>query len=481
MQELLKAALDAAGAAGASFAEARFVDLTSEGYEVKNGKPARASSSVNRGLGVRVLVDGCWGFASLADVNRGAVAEKAAKLAVKIAAASALAPSGEPVKLAPGAEGHGEYRTPVGEDPFELSVDQKLGLLADAEQRLHGDELAVTQAFMSLQRKRTWFANSEGTSFEQEITESGAGLAATAVRDGDFQVRSYPNSFRGNFGTAGFEYVRGLQLAENAERVAAEARQLLDAPQLPAGKRDVILEGGQLALQVHESIGHPIELDRVFGTEAAYAGTSFLTTDKLGGFRYGSEHVNVVADATVPLGLGTFGFDDEGTPARRVDIIRAGEFVGYISDRESAARLGQESSGAGRAMNWNRIPIVRMTNINLLPGEWKLEDLLADTEGGVYMATNRSWSIDDRRLNFQFGTEIAWEITGGGLGRMYKNPTYTGITPEFWNSCDAVCSEDYWQMWGTPNCGKGQPGQSAHVGHGTAPARFRGVQVGVVK
>ncbi|MHC4914955.1 MAG: TldD/PmbA family protein, partial [Planctomycetota bacterium] len=463
------------------FAEARFVEVTSESYEVKNGKPARAASGVDRGLGVRVIVDGCWGFASSGDVTRKPAAEKVAKTAAKIAAASALAPSGQPARLAPGKAGHGEYATPVSEDPFGVSVEEKLGTLADAEGRMHGDEMGVTQAFMTLYRKRTWFANSEGTSFDQEITESGAGIAATAVRGGDVQVRSYPNSFRGNFGTTGFEYVRGLDLAGNAERVAAEARSLLDAPQLPAGKRDVILEGGQLALQVHESIGHPIELDRVYGTEAAYAGTSFLTTEKLNGFRYGSEHVNVVADATEPGGLGTFGFDDEGTPAKRVDVIRGGEFVGYISDRESAARLGTESSGAARAMSWNRIPIVRMTNINLLPGEWSLNDLLADTDGGVYMATNRSWSIDDRRLNFQFGTEIAWEISGGKLGRMYKNPTYTGITPEFWNSCDAVCSRDHWKMWGTPNCGKGQPGQSMHVGHGTSPARFRGVQVGVVK
>ncbi|HOX07959.1 MAG TPA: TldD/PmbA family protein, partial [Planctomycetota bacterium] len=273
--------------------------------------------------------------------------------------------------------------------------------------------------------------------------------------------------------------LRGAE--QHLERVRREGLELAKAPPCPNGRRTIILDGGQLALQVHESIGHPIELDRVFGTEAAYAGTSFLTTEKLGGFRYGSEHVNVVADATEPLGLGTFGFDDEGTPAQRVDVIKAGVFVGYISDRESAARLGLASSGAARADGWSRIPLVRMTNINLLPGEWKFDDLLAATDGGLFLATNRSWSIDDRRLNFQFGTEAAWEISGGRLGRMYKNPTYTGITPEFWGSCDAVCSRDHWKMWGTPNCGKGQPGQTAHVGHGTAPARFRNVQVGVVK
>ena len=482
MEDVLKSALDAARVLGATFAEARLVDERSESYEVKNGKPAAASSSASVGLGVRVIIDGCWGFAAVADVSKKSQAARVAKLAARIARASAIVRAAEPAKLGPGGEpGEGRYSTPVQEDPFAVSVEEKLGLLAAAEKRLRGPELPVTQAFLSIFRKRTHFANTEGVSFDQDIVETGAGIAATAVRGSDFQVRSYPNSFRGNFATAGFEYVRAMDLAGNAERVSAEARQLLDAPQCPAGRRDVVLDGGQLALQVHESIGHPIELDRVFGTEAAYAGTSFLTTEKLGGFKYGSEHVNVVADATEPGGLGTFGFDDEGTPGKRVDVIRNGVFVGYISDRESAARLNLASSGAARADGWGRIPLVRMTNINLLPGEWKFDDLLADTEGGLYLATNRSWSIDDRRLNFQFGTEVAWDISGGKLGRMYKNPTYTGITPEFWGSCDAVCSRDFWKMWGTPNCGKGQPGQTAHVGHGTSPARFRNVQVGVVK
>jgi TldD protein len=243
--------------------------------------------------------------------------------------------------------------------------------------------------------------------------------------------------------------------------------------------RDIILAGDQLGLQVHESCGHPTELDRVFGTEASYAGTSFLTPEKLGNFRYGSEHVTIVADATVPGGLGTFGYDDEGVPAQRSPLVQNGLFVGYLTSRETAARLGQRSNGTTRADGWNRLPIIRMTNINLEPGDWTLADLIADTEDGIFMQTNKSWSIDDKRLNFQFGVEIAWEIQGGKLGRMLKNATYTGLTPEFWGRCDAVCNADHWRVWGTPNCGKGQPGQVAHVGHGTAPARFRLVRVGV--
>jgi len=243
----------------------------------------------------------------------------------------------------------------------------------------------------------------------------------------------------------------------------------------------LIIDGSQLALQVHESCGHPIELDRVFGTEASYAGMSFLTLDKLNNFRYGSDIVNIVADSTVPGGLGTFGYDDEGIKAQRVPIVTNGMFVGYLTSRETAAKINQQSNGAMRADGWNKIPLIRMTNVNLEPGTWKFDDLISDTEDGIYVETNRSWSIDDKRLNFQFGTEIAWEIKNGKLGRMFKNPTYTGITPQFWASCDAICNKSYWKMWGTPNCGKGEPPQTAHVGHGTAPSRFRNIKVGVMK
>jgi len=480
MKELLERALDAAAAAGASHSEARVVETTQESYEVKNGAPVAAVHSAGEGLGIRVIVDGAWGFAAVPDLDRGG-AERAAQQAADIARASATA-AREPVRLAEAPQVNGTYVTPHEVDPVAVPVERKIDLLMRAERAMQGQpDVRITQAFLAVLRKRTHFANSEGSSYDQTIIECGGGIAATAVKDGESQVRSYPNSFRGNFATAGFEYFSDLALEAEAPRVAEEAEALLSAPTCPAGRRDVVIEGGQLALQVHESIGHPIELDRVFGTEAAYAGTSFLTTDKLGAFRYGSEQVNVVADATAPAGLGTFKWDDEGVPAQNVPIIRAGEFVGYISDRESAARLGVASSGAARADGWGRIPLVRMTNINLLPGEWTLDDLLADTDGGLFLATNRSWSIDDRRVNFQFGTEVGYEIRGGRLGQLYKNPSYTGITWDFWRSCDAVCNEKHWKLYGTPNCGKGEPGQSAHVGHGVAPARFRNVQVGVVR
>jgi TldD protein len=323
------------------------------------------------------------------------------------------------------------------------------------------------------------FASTEGSYIEQTLVESGAGIEATAVGEGEVQTRSFPNSFGRQQGKAGYEFVRDRRLVENGQRIAEEAVALLSAPPCPGRVTTLILDSTQLALQVHESCGHPIELDRVLGEEASFAGTSFLTRDKLGTFGYGSPLVNIYADATIPGALGTFGFDDEGVPAQRSPIVEDGLFVGYLMSRETAALLGQRSNGTMRADGWNRIPLIRMTNINLEPGTWEFDDMIADTDDGVYMAVNKSWSIDDKRLNFQFGTQLAYEIKKGKLGRMLKNATYTGITPEFWGSCDAICNENHWHIWGLPNCGKGEPMQAAHVAHGAAPARFRKVQVGI--
>jgi TldD protein len=373
--------------------------------------------------------------------------------------------------------------TPVEIDPFTISLEERLGVLlaADAEMaRVEG--VHVRQTNLVIIRENKWFANTESAFTEQTIIETGGGIVATAVGDGEVQSRSYPNSFGRQQVTGGWEVMLKWDLPGNSERIGREAVTLLTAEPCPADTTTtVILGGDQVALQVHESCGHPIELDRVFGSEAAYAGTSFLTTEKLGSFRYGSEVVNITADSLRPLGLGTFGWDDEGVAAQSTPIVQNGDFVGYLMSRETASKLGMVSNGCMRASSWNRIPLIRMTNVSLEPGEWDLEDLIADTDEGIYMMTNRSWSIDDRRYNFQFGTEIGYEISKGKLGRMLRNCTYTGITPEFWDSCDAICNQDYWTMWGTPNCGKGQPSQIAHTGHGAAPARFRNVSVGVYR
>lgn len=481
MRDLVERALNLAQVRGAWYADMRIVHRRTQVVEVKNGLVEALSEDESRGFGVRVLVNGAWGFASSARLEPAEV-DRVTVLAVRTARASARVPGRQPVHLGPPVTHVATYRTPVQVDPFAVPLERQIALLVEASRALQqGPEVRVAKASVECRREWKVFGNTEGAFVEQEITETGAGLEATAVGHGNVQKRSYPNSFGRHQATRGYELVESLDLVGHAPRVGEEAVRLLTAPPCPSGVTTIILDATQLALQVHESCGHPAELDRVLGTEASYAGTSFLTLDKRGTFRYGSEIVNLTADATTPGGLGTFGYDDEGVPAQRTPLVRDGLFVGYLMSRETAALLGLPSNGCMRADGWNRIPLIRMTNVNLEPGEWEWEDLLADTEGGLYLETNKSWSIDDRRLNFQFGTEVAFAIQGGRLGTLYKNATYTGITPQFWRSCDAICNARYWNVWGTPNCGKGQPGQIAHVGHGTAPARFRNVQVGLMR
>jgi TldD protein len=462
------------------YADIRFVSRKGESVEVKNGAVDSVSASSQSGFGIRVLKDGRWGFASsslpgLEEVL--AVADRA----VGIARASALVP-GRQAELSSVTPAEDSWSSPCKKDPFAVAVEDKLALLFEAEKRIReGGEgkVMVASAGVACQREEKTFASSEGAYVEQEITETGGGLVAFAVGPGELQRRSYPNGDRELSGCAGWEAIEALDLPGNAERVGREAAALLEAKGCPSGVKDIILDSTQMVLQIHESCGHPTELDRVFGTEAGYAGTSFLTPEKLGKFRYGSDKVTLVADATVPGGLGTYAYDDEGVPAQRTVLVDRGIFSNYTSSRETAARLGGLSSGAMRADGWNRMPLIRMSNINLNPGDFTLDEMIKDTKDGLLMEINKSWSIDDRRLNFQFGTEIGWEIKDGALGDMVKSPNYTGITPEFWGACDAVGDKRHWKLWGTPNCGKGEPTQIAHVGHGTAPARFRAVRVGV--
>ncbi len=480
MRDLVSRALDTASQQGAAYADVRVVERRAESITVRNQNVEGLTADESLGFGVRVIVDGYWGFAGSYRMTLEEADRVAAK-AVAIARASARA--GGPRADIGQPEVHVDaYRTPFRTDPFVVSLDDKIALLL----RVNGAMMKVKSIVMAesnvyYQREKKTFGSSEGSFIEQDLVETGCGIEATAVDEGEVQQRSYPNSVGRHQGTEGWEFVERWDLAGNAPRVAEEAAALLTAKPCPAGVTTVILDGSQLALQVHESCGHAVELDRVLGTEAAYAGTSFLTTDKLGNFRYGSDAVNLTADATIPGGLGTFGYDDEGVPAQSTPLVSSGLFVGYLTSRETAASLGQRSNGAMRADGFNRIPLIRMTNVSLEPGDWTLADLIPATDDGIYMETNRSWSIDQRRLNFQFGTELAREIKNGKLGDLVKNATYAGMTPQFWGSCDAVCNRDHWVVWGTPNCGKGQPEQIAHTGHGAAPARFRAVQVGLMK
>jgi TldD protein len=480
MRDLAMRALDTARQQGAQYADVRIVRFKSESVAVRNKNVEALTSDESLGFGVRVIVDGFWGFSGSHKMTLDE-ADNVAARAVKVAKASARVP-GPRADIGPPQASSGTYRTPIVKDPFAVSLDDKIALLLRVNDAMQAvPNIISAEGNIYCQREDKTFANSEGAYIEQELYETGCGIEATAVDEGEVQNRSFPNSVGRHQGTEGWEFIERWDLERNAGRVASEAAELLRAKTLEPGTTTVILDGSQVALQIHESCGHPIELDRVLGTEAAFAGTSFLTTDKLDSFMYGSALVNMTADATIPGGLGTFGFDDEGVAAQSTPIVREGRFVGYLTSRETAQSLGQRSNGAMRASGWNRIPLIRMTNVSLEPGTWTLADMIADTDDGVYMETNRSWSIDDKRLNFQFGTEIGREIKNGQLGALIKNPTYTGITPRFWGSCDAIANADEWVVWGTPNCGKGQPEQVAHTGHGAAAARFRDVQVGLMK
>jgi TldD protein len=476
--DLAKTAVEAAIRAGADHADARVGTDETESLTVRNQEMEGIDRSTSSGVGIRVLAGGRWGFAAT-DRLENAEVERTAELAVEIAKAASRQP-GEPVSLSEIEPVTASWRSPVGEDPFAVPLEEKVALLMEATRRMQGvDGVTFAEAGFDLFRRSTWFASSAGAAIDQVVVHSGGGLEATAVRDGEMQRRSYPNSFRGHIKAAGWEHVRTLGLIEEADRTGREAVELLSAPECPSEVTTLVLDSGQVELQVHESIGHPIELDRVLGMEEAYAGSSFLKPEDRGTLRYASPLVSITADATLPGGLGSFGFDDEGVPAQRVPIIEDGIFQNFLTNRETAAAVGQTSNGTSRADGWSHLPLIRMTNISIEPREGSLAEIIGDTKDGIFMATNQSWSIDDKRINFQFGCEIAWRIENGRLTQLYRNPNYTGITPEFWGSCDAVAGREEWVLWGTPNCGKGQPGQTARVGHGTSPARFRDVQVGV--
>jgi TldD protein len=472
--DLAAAAVQSALDAGARYADARVIHRRHESMAAHDGDVEDLSQHESLGLGVRALVGSSWGFFASPDLTYPA-ARRAGLDAVRIAQASATVP-GPPLELAPVEVRQDSWANPCEVDPLSVPLSEKGDLLigVTATMREHGANTAL--ASYDIWDTTKWFVSSEGHRIDQRIRECGAGMEATVVGGGETQRRSYPG-VRGQYGTGGWELVRALDLPAHAVRLAEEATALHTAPLCPAGETDLILGSEQMALQIHESVGHAVELDRILGWEAAYAGTSWLDLAQLGSLRFGSELMTITADATLPGALGSFGYDDEGTPATVVDIVRDGIWTGVLAGRDSAAVAGLPYAGSVRSDGYNRLPMVRMTNVGLLPGRHSVAEIIAATDDGVLMETNRSWSIDDRRLNFQFGCEIGWEIKNGKRGRMLRNPTYTGISPRFWGSMDMLGND--LTSWGTPNCGKGQPAQIGHTGHPAVTARFRGVRVGV--
>jgi TldD protein len=466
-----------AKASGLTYADFRAVRLTTEDVSLTDGKPDKIDRKVSFGFGVRVLVDGAWGFAALPGCDEG-LARQALESAIALGRAAARLQT-TPVMLAPIKSVKGDFATPFSQDPFSVALTEKVDLLKRLDSALRRvQEITGTEAFMNFRREEKWFYSSEGSVITQSILHSGGGMSAAAVRSRrEVGERSYPTS-GGQHQAGGYEVITAMNLETACQKTAEEALALLDAPPLTEQTTTLILSGDLVSLQLHESIGHPLELDRVYGSERNFSGTSFATPEKRGSLKYGSDIVDVTSDPSAPGGLGSYGYDDEGVPAAPVALIKSGVLSDYLSSRESAARLGTTSSGAMRAESWINLPLVRMTNINLSPGNGTLDEIISETDRGILILTPASWSIDDRRENFQLGGEIAYEIAGGKLGQIYKNPVYSGNTVEFWNSCDRIAGQAEYRIWGTPNCGKGQPGQNMRTGQGAAPARFQNVKVG---
>lgn len=464
------------------YADLREVNSNQENILVRNGEVENLTKDTGSGFGVRVLIGNCWGFSSSYVTTQDEM-KKVCDQAMQIAKDSRPTVDGE-VKLAEEPSYVDEFKSKYEEDPFKITLDEKINLLKEATDVMSkNDKIKVSQGSMSFLKTDKYFLNTAGSKIFQSVLESGAGIECTAFGDGEAQKRSYPCSHGGDHQAKGYEFVRKLNLVGNAERVREEALQLLSAPDCPKGKHDIVIGSAQMVLQIHESCGHPTELDRVFGEEISLAGASFLTPDKLGKLKYGSDIVNIYFDSTIPGSIATFGYDDEGVKSQRSDAVKNGLFVGYLMSRQSAYKLGKmigkdlKSNGAMRADGWSRIPIVRMISVNLEPRKGSQNDIIADTKDGIFLDTNKSWSIDDHRINFQFGVEWAQEIKNGKLGQVYKNAVYTGITPAFWNACDAIGGKESWYVWGLPNCGKGDPMQTAHVAHGVPPARFRQIEM----
>jgi TldD protein len=393
-------------------------------------------------------------------------------------ARAAAAVNREPFELVPEPPHIGSFTTRVRVDPYTEPIESFVDRLTDWESTMRSTpEVHLSTAELAFQNERRTFTNTDGADQEQNITESGLELSATATTNGQVEQRSYAD-----FSQAGLEFIDSLDGRGIAERLASEAAALCRAPVCQVDTRDVIVASDQLALQVHETCGHPFELDRILGSEASFAGTSFLKPEDAGSFIYGSPVVNLTADATIPGGLGTFGWDDEGVAAQRTPLVESGVAQNYLTSRETAARVGQiRSNGTMRADGWNNIPMIRMVNVNLEPGDWTVDEIIRDTRKGLIVTGSSSWSLDDRRLNFHFGEQLGYLVEGGEVSQMVRKPAYTGVTPLFWKACDAVAGrrQGEWHLWGMPTCAKGEPMQMAHVAHGAAPARFRNVRVGV--
>ncbi len=472
-------ALDHCKKLGAEYADVRVERLEDENISISDGRVEPIEQASSYGIGIRILKNGGWGFTATDIFTENSIKEKAA-LAAEIASASASV-NRQKTALAPLEPSLGSYLSPHEIDPFTLPLDQKISFLADLDAAIAstgGDKINSRSCFAGFRKLDKYFVSSEGSRVSQVIIQTGAGLSLGMTKSHrERYERSFPSS-SGQYECKGFELLEELKMKEAIPRLVEEVTMLQSAVPCPETTTTLLLSGDQMSLQIHESVGHPLELDRVFGSERNFSGVSFATADQLGKLKYASDIITITSDPTAPHGLGSYGYDDEGVPAKEVELIRNGILVNYLSSRETAARLNLSSTGAMRADGWGNLPLIRMTNINLRPGEKSFEDILAGIDDGIFMDTVNSWSIDDERKFFKFGCEIGWLIKGGKLTTPIKNPTYSGCTTDFWNNCIAVADKNSYRVWGVPNCGKGEPGQNARTGQGASPACFTNVQVG---
>jgi TldD protein len=483
---LTDAALETARSLGASYADiriARYRDQTAflrtqaEPGGTKIQHVPQVSDRESFGFGVRVLVKGTWGFAAGNKVERDEVV-RITREAVNVAKTNS-ALTREPVELAPVASAVDLYRTPFAKDPFAVSLAEKVDFMrAINDEVMKTPKVFMAMSYISCRFEHKWFASTEGSYIEQYIQRVDPGYGATAVDTAQRKTRD--RSFQIAPVTGGWEYVEGAKMLESARRVGEECVEHLGAPPVKPGKKDLVLLPSHLGLTIHESLGHSTELDRALGYEANFAGTSFLTPDKLGKFRVGSDLVNVVGDRILPQGLSTCGYDDDGVKTMRFDIFNKGIFVDYQTIRDQAHLIGEKASHACcYADSYASIPFQRIPNVWLRPGEklLTLDDLIGGVEDGVLIDGTGSWSIDQQRYNFQFGGDAFWEIKGGKKGQMIDRVAYQSRTPDFWQACDGIADQRFWQNFGLTGDGKGQPQQTNEMSHGSAPARFRQINV----
>lgn len=481
--DLATLAIDRISRAGCEYGDVRFCTYRSQNFTARDRSLGNLSDNISSGFGVRVLLDGAWGFAASHNQTPAEV-ERIVDLAIEIAKASRLSQQTK-VQLAPVEAYRDTYITAIAIDPFTLPITEKAELLLKInDQLLQFSNKGIKKAysFLRFTREDKTFASTEGSLIQQTIYRSYPGFGCTAVANGDAQSRNYERPPLNK----GYEYIDTQDLLSQVNRVAEEAIEKVHAPKSPSGIRTtLILKPTNVWLTIHESVGHPTELDRVYGYESNFAGTSFATTDKLGKLQYAAPWVNFKCDRTQPGGRSTIAYDDEGVPAQDWYVVKDGILVDYLTDRETAYRLGRPSSnGCAYADSWSSVPMVRIPNLGLQPGPdggkhtATLEQMIADTEEGILIDGIGSFSIDQQRRNFQFGGDAFWKVEKGKVVGMLKDVTYHSMTTDFWNSVDAIGPASERQQCGTNMCGKGEPMQVAQMTHASVPVRVRNIHIG---